>query len=82
MCWMCSETPSLAQVLYIHNKFLAWKRNELAMMLYNHVNLLVVPWHLFEPGSGHFTYIGTRVSDRVNEVRTHASKKSRHNENL
>ena len=30
---MCSEVPSEAQFSCIHNKLLAWKRNDLAMML-------------------------------------------------
>ena len=33
MFLMCSEVPSEAQFSCIHNKLLAWKRNDLAMML-------------------------------------------------
>ena len=61
MVLMCSEAPSEAQFSCIHNKLLAWKRNDLAMMLI--INLLVVPWHLFGPGSGHFTWV-TQVAER------------------
>ena len=51
MFLMCSEAPSEAQFSCIHNKPLAWKRNDLATLLI--ANLLVA--HLFGPGSGHFT---------------------------
>ena len=86
MFLMCSEVPSEAQFSCIHNKLLAWKRNDLAMMM------LISLWsldisldqaldtllesHKLQRG------IGTRMNERVNEVRTRATKEGPQNENL
>ena len=80
----CSEAPSEAQFSCIHNKLLAWKRNELAMMLISLWSLdisldqaldTLLESHKLQRG------VGTRMNERVNEVRARATKESPQNEN-
>ena len=82
---MSSEVPSEAQFSCIHNKLLAWKRNHLAMMLISLWSLdisldqaldTLLESHKLQRG------IGTRMNERVNEVRARATKESPQNENL
>ena len=86
MLLMCSEVPSEAQFYScIHNKLLAWKRSDLAMMLTSLWSLDIsldraldslLESHKLQRG------IGTRMNEKVNEVRTRATKESPQNENL
>ena len=84
MFLMCSEVPSEAQFSCIHNKLLAWKRNDLAMMLISLWSLdisldqaldTLLESHKLQRG------VGTRMNERVNEVRARATKESPQNEN-
>ena len=84
-CLMCSEIPSEAQLSCIHNKLLAWKRNDLAMMLNSLWSLdisldqvlhTLLESHKLQRG------IGRRVNERVNGIRIHASKEGPQHKHL
>ena len=85
MFWMCSEVPSKAQFSCVHNKLLAWSRNDLAMMLISlwslDISLDQALGTLLESRKLH-RGIGTRMNERVNEVKSRATKESPQNENL
>ena len=82
---MCSEVPSEAQFSCIHNKLLAWKRSDLAMMLISLWSLdISLDQALDTLLESHKLRrdIGTRMNERVNEVRARATKESPQKENL
>ena len=77
--------PSEAQLSCIHNKLLAWKRNDLAMMLISLWSLdISLDQALDTLLESHKLRrdIGTRMNERVNEVRARATKESPQKENL